>query len=182
MRSPSPLATVVVLTLALALVAAEGAGQAGGAGTRAVRIVQANAVEAPSVAQLNAVRRAHGLRPLRWSAQLARAARTHAASMGSRGYFTHSSADGTPFQHRIGRYYRPAARHLVVGETLYWRSPTAPPSDVITQWLASPVHRRILLDPEWREIGLEAVFVPAAGGVFGRRAVTIVVADFGAVR
>jgi uncharacterized protein YkwD len=179
MRRPSTLAALV---LALALVAAEGAAPAGGAEARAVRIVQANAVEAPSVARLNAVRRAHGLRPLAWSAQLARAARTHAAAMGRRGYFAHSSADGTPFQNRLGRYYRPGARHLVVGETLYWRSPTAPPRDVIAQWLASPIHRSIVLDPEWREVGLEAVFVPAAPGVFGGRAVTIVVADFGAVR
>lgn len=168
--------------LALSAVAAAGAAPAGSAEARAVRIVQANAVEAPSIARLNAIRRAHGLRPLAWSSQLARAARAHATSMGRRGYFAHTSADGTPFQYRLGRYFRPAARHVVVGETLYWRSPTAPPRDVIGQWLASPLHRRILLDPEWREVGLEAVFVPAAPGVFRRQPVTIVVADFGAVR
>jgi uncharacterized protein YkwD len=99
--------------------------------------------------------------------------------MGARGYFSHTSADGTPFARRLARFYARTARHFLVGESLYWRSPTAPPADVVARWLASPHHRAILLDPAWREIGLEAVRVPNGPGIFRGRAVTIVVADFG---
>jgi uncharacterized protein YkwD len=171
------------VVLALVALAAAGRGPApaqGAGGKSQARVLAANAVEAPTRAQLNAVRRAHGLRPVKFSSELAQAARAHAASMGARGYFSHDSADGTPFSKRLARFYARSARHFVVGESLYWRSPNAPPADVVARWLASPPHRAILLDPAWREIGLEAVRVPSAPGIFGGRAVTIVVADFGA--
>jgi uncharacterized protein YkwD len=180
MRSPAT--SLLALLLVLGLVAALEVAPAGGADRRVVRVLAANRVEAPARERLNAVRREHGLRPLAFSAQLARAARVHAVSMGRRGYFSHSSADGSSLARRLARYYRPSAQHLVVGETLYWRSPHASPGDVVTRWLQSPEHRHILLDPEWRDFALEAVYVPAAPGVFGGRPVTIVVADFGALR
>jgi uncharacterized protein YkwD len=46
-------------------------------------------------------------------------------------------------------------------------------------WLNSPPHRKNLLTPGWREIGLSAVHVAAAPGVFEGRETTIVTADFG---
>jgi uncharacterized protein YkwD len=49
-------------------------------------------------------------------------------------------------------------------------------------WLRSRPHRRNLLTPRWREIGLSAVHVAAAPGFFGGRTVTIVTADFGVRR
>jgi uncharacterized protein YkwD len=171
--------------VALALVALAAAGRApsqaqGAAAKQSISVLAANGVETPARIRLNAVRRAHGLRPLRFSSELAQAARAHAASMGARGYFSHTSADGTPFARRLARFYARTSRHFLVGESMYWRSPNAPPGDIVARWLASPAHREILLDPAWREIGLEAVRVPRAPGIFGGRAVTIVVADFGA--
>lgn len=175
-------ATALVVLVLVALAAAPGGPTPaqGAAGKQVVRIIAADAVEAPIRVELNAVRRAHGLRPVRVSPGLAQAARAHAASMGARGYFSHDSADGTSFSKRLARYYALSARHFVVGESLYWRSPNAPPADVVRRWLESPPHRAILLDPAWRELGLEAVRVPRAPGIFGGRTVTIVVADFGA--
>jgi uncharacterized protein YkwD len=43
----------------------------------------------------------------------------------------------------------------------------------------SPPHRANLLSPRWREVGLAAVHVGRAPGVYGGREVTIVTADFG---
>ncbi len=45
--------------------------------------------------------------------------------------------------------------------------------------MESPKHRENILTPRWREVGLSAVTVPAAPGVFGGRDVTIVTSDFG---
>ena len=47
-------------------------------------------------------------------------------------------------------------------------------------WLESPEHRRILLAPTWREIGVGVVRVRGAGGVYGRRDVYVLAAEFGA--
>ena len=46
-------------------------------------------------------------------------------------------------------------------------------------WMGSPGHRKNMLAARWREIGLSAVSVPAAPGVFGGRKVVLVTADFG---
>jgi uncharacterized protein YkwD len=170
--SLTPLRTTLC-AIALAL-AASTVAQAAGSGPAAVR--DANAIEAPLLAQVNAVRRDHALAPLRRSTALTRAAEAHARSMGRRGYFSHSSVDGTSPATRIRRYYR----GLMVGETLLWRSPDATAEQALQLWLDSPDHKAILLKSGFREIGLAAVHVEQAGGSFGGRDVTIVVADFGA--
>ena len=54
------------------------------------------------LAAVNRFRAAHGLVALRESAGLDRAARQHSPEMGQRGYFAHSSADGTVFWRRPG--------------------------------------------------------------------------------
>jgi uncharacterized protein YkwD len=45
--------------------------------------------------------------------------------------------------------------------------------------MASHGHRRNILAPGWREVGLSALTVPAAPGVFGGRDVVIITTDFG---
>jgi uncharacterized protein YkwD len=49
-------------------------------------------------------------------------------------------------------------------------------------WIGSPEHRRNLMTSRWRDLGVSAVTVPAAGGVFGGRQVTIITTDFGVRR
>jgi uncharacterized protein YkwD len=46
-------------------------------------------------------------------------------------------------------------------------------------WIGSPPHRANLLSRQWRQIGISAVAVARAPGVYGRRRVTIITADFG---
>jgi uncharacterized protein YkwD len=133
------------------------------------------------VGQVNAVRVAHGLVPLRVSPFLGAAANVHSTQMARLGYFSHNSANGSPFSSRIATYY-PAQgyRSWTVGENLLWASPDVGAGRALKLWLASPPHRANLLNPRWREIGLVAVHANRAPGVYGNAPTTIVTADFGA--
>jgi uncharacterized protein YkwD len=137
-----------------------------------------NALESGVLGQINTLRRQHGLAPLRLSVRLRAAADSHSASMASRGFFAHESADGTAFWRRVQRYY-PRSRYWSVGENLLWSSPDIDPAGALRMWLNSPPHRKNLLTARWREVGLSAVHVDSAPGVYGGSAVTILTADFG---
>ena len=131
------------------------------------------------VVSLNEARAAQGLPPLATSAELDASARVHALSMARRGYFTHESADGTPFWKRIQAFY-PAGGYArwSVGETLFWSRANAAAPSVIAAWLGSPEHRDILLG-DWTQVGIALVRVPTAPGMYGGGAALIAVADFG---
>jgi uncharacterized protein YkwD len=135
------------------------------------------------LSELNALRRQHGLIPLRRSSGLTAAARQHSAEMAKHGYFGHRSADGSSFDRRLARFYAPdGRRYWAVGENLVWSSPDLGAADALATWLNSPEHRRNLLTARWREFGLGAVHVVSAPGVYGGRPVTIMTADFGVRR
>jgi uncharacterized protein YkwD len=120
---------------------------------------------------------------LRESAALDRSARGHSLEMGRLGYFAHDSADGTSFWHRIQRYYpRRGSSYWSVGENLVWRSPNLSAAKAMNLWIASPPHLANLLSKQWRQIGVSAVGVAHARGVYGGRRVTIITADFGVRR
>jgi len=167
-----------LLAVALSLLAAT-SGTASAAGSASTVTAQ-DVLEAPLLAELNRVRADHGLHPLAASLPLARAADGHAASMGRLGYFSHTSANGTSFDRRIARFYPVSSSSLwKVGENLLWSSGELTPAEAVALWMASPGHRRNILDPAWRKIGISAVLVEAAGGLFGGRDVTLLVTDFG---
>jgi uncharacterized protein YkwD len=135
------------------------------------------------LAAVNKFRVAHGLVALHESAGLDRSARQHSLEMGRLGYFGHSSADGTVFWRRIKHYYS-ARNHSYwsVGENLLWESPSVGAAGAMKLWIASPPHLKNLLDPQWRQIGVSAVRVARAPGVFDGRTVTIITTDFGVRR
>ena len=129
---------------------------------------------------INTFRHSHGLRRLRLSQALTAAARQHSTEMAVRGYFSHSSADGSSFDRRIARYYPMGrGRYWAVGENLLWSSPTVDASGAMRMWKDSPAHRENLLGAVWRDIGVSAVHVLSAAGAYGGHEVTIVTADFG---
>jgi parallel beta-helix repeat protein len=134
------------------------------------------------VDDVNALRRAKGLAPLAVSPALAAAARFHSRSMARRGYFSHTSADGTPFSARIKRFYRPRRGTKVVGENILWASPALTADRALEMWLSSPPHRRVLLTHDFELVGIGAAYAQAAPGAFGGLDVVIVVADFAADR
>ena len=107
----------------------------------------------------NAERRAHGLQKLRVDPRLSKAARRHSRDMVRRGYFAHTGPSGDTFVQRIraAGYLSSAARWLV-GENLGWGSGAgASPGGIVNAWMASPEHRRILLRPDYRELGVGVV-------------------------
>jgi uncharacterized protein YkwD len=135
------------------------------------------------LAAVNRFRAAHGLARLHESPALDRAARQHSLQMGRDGYFAHTSADGTVFWRRIRRYF--SARNYSywsVGENLLWSSPSVSSRGAMKMWIASPEHLRNLLTARWRQIGISAVHVVGAPGIYHGMRVTIITADFGVRR
>lgn len=132
---------------------------------------------------VNRFRAGKGLPALRHSAALDRSARQHSVEMGRDGYFAHSSADGTVFWRRIRHYYGAKNySYWSVGENLVWESPSLTAAAALKLWIASPPHLANLLSKEWRQIGVSAVSVDQAPGVFGGRHVVIITTDFGVRR
>ena len=135
-------------------------------------------LESSVLGDINAFRAQHGLATLRLSTQLTAAARGHSQQMAHNGYFAHESADGSAFWKRLKRFYA-SAHYWSVGENLLWSSPDIDGARALRLWLASPEHRTNLMNPAWREIGVSAVHVAQAPGVYGGQDVTIVTTDFG---
>ncbi len=148
---------------------------------------RASAPKAPAMAtasallrDLNRVRVEHNLVPLRFSPDLTIAARSHAQAMSQRGYFGHDLL-GSPFDSWIQRFYSPHGfARWVAGENILWSTQPLTAGRAITFWMQSPGHRRNILDPAFREIGVATVDVPDAPGVYHGLDVTIAVTDFGA--
>jgi uncharacterized protein YkwD len=156
----------------------------GTAGATAERPAAAmRGLEQGVLTDLNSLRRQHGLVALRLSTRLSAAARQHSTEMAVQGYFSHDSYNGASFDRRIARFYPVGkSRFWSVGENLLWSSPDVDAARALDMWITSPEHKRNMLNSHWREIGLSAVHVDAAGGPYGGREVTIVTADFGVRR
>jgi uncharacterized protein YkwD len=168
------------LLLAVLVVLGISASGAHATGKPARTIASANQLEAEVLGQLNAIRRAHRLTPLKLSRPLSSAADTHSHAMGKFGFFAHESRDGSEFWRRVKRWYGPGGyRSWAVGENLLWSTGSLNAAAALKLWMASPPHRKNILTPRWREVGLSAVSVASAPGVYGGRDVTIVTSDFG---
>jgi uncharacterized protein YkwD len=171
-----------VVVLALALVAALVTGVRAHAAvadpqpTESPRSLET--LEGSVLERINGARKASGLRILRVSSGLRKAATAHARWLTRTGSFTHTAPNGASPTKRIRRYYR----GKLVGETLLWGSPTVDAEQALRQWLASPAHRNVLLDRRFREIGVGAVSAENAPGTYGGLDVTVVVADLGTPR
>ena len=118
------------------------------------------------VRELNAARAHHGLAPLRDDARLTRAATRHSREMVAHHDFAHESRDGSRFSRRIeAMRYMPRRGRWWVGENLAWgRGPDAAPEAVVQAWLRSATHRRVLLSPRYRRVGVGVARGTPAGG------------------
>jgi uncharacterized protein YkwD len=154
---------------------------AAGAASKPVRtLAAADQLESQVLAELNKIRRRHGLAPVRLSRPLSAAADAHSRAMGTLGFFDHDSRDGSEFWERVQRYYGPDGyKTWSVGENLLWSSGSLSASAALRLWMGSPGHRRNILTARWREIGLSALKVRSAPGVYGGRDVVIITSDFG---
>jgi uncharacterized protein YkwD len=142
-----------------------------------------DALDEAIVAQINVVRRSHGLPLLRLNEKLQRSSGGHSHAMGTYGFFAHESRDGTAFWKRIKRDYSGSGyRTWSVGETLAFSSENLGAVETVRMWMNSPPHRKVLLTATWRDIGISAVRVSSAPGDFEGDDVTLVTADFGVRR
>ncbi len=157
-----------------------GAGGASIAAEPSRTVAAANQLEGLVFVELNRVRQGHGLKPLRRSRPLAAAADAHSRAMGAHGFFAHESRDGSAFWTRVSRFYGSGGYgSWSVGENLLWSTPGLDAARALELWMASPGHRKNILTARWREIGLSAVTVTGAPGVYGGRDVVIITTDFG---
>ena len=170
-----------ILALAAALTLLSGFAAGATAASQPVRtLAAADQLEVNVLAELNKIRRQHGLVPLRLSKPLSAAADSHSRAMGTHGFFAHESRDGSEFWKRVQRFYAQRdSRTWSVGENLLWSSGGLTARAALDLWMKSPGHRRNILTARWRELGVSAVKVSAAPGVFGGLDVVIVTTDFG---
>jgi uncharacterized protein YkwD len=137
-------------------------------------------LQAQVLLAINELRRQKGLRELRLNGALSLAALGHSVSMAEHGFFRHTGWNGSSFWQRVKPRYRPLRNaYWSVGENLVWASPSLRADQAVEMWLSSPEHRRNLLAPAWREVGLGAVRALSAPGVYQGLDVSILTADFG---
>lgn len=117
--------------------------------------------------RMNAVRAAHGLRPLRVDPRLERAARFHSSEMLSSGVFAHGA-----FASRMARF---DVTGSLAGENLAWGvGAQGTAAGVVAAWLASPEHRANLLRPSFDRVGI----ADQLGSFEGWQGADVVTADF----
>jgi uncharacterized protein YkwD len=112
-------------------------------------------------ALVNATRAQHGLRPVRFVGILDRSSLLKAVAIRSCGSFSHTPC-GAPFT----RTFQQVGYGLrSVGENIAWGTGgSADPQAIVNAWLASPMHRAVLLSARWREAGVAAVEAPSLAG------------------
>jgi uncharacterized protein YkwD len=123
---------------------------------------------------LNRERALRGLAGLTESRRLRAAAFGYAGRMVRRQYFAH---DRTGMTRRIRRTgFLRHHRYWTIGENLGWGSGTiGAPAGMVRAWMASPPHRRNILNRSFRQIGIGVVAGVPLRGVHGATYVT----DFG---
>ena len=83
---------------------------------------------------------------------LQRAAELHSLDMAARDFFEHRNPDGV---HPDARIVRQGYPPILVGENLAWgETEKSTPAAIVELWMQSPGHRRNILEPGYREIGI----------------------------
>jgi uncharacterized protein YkwD len=112
--------------------------------------------ERAALCLINGQRRTRGLKPLRLNRALSAAARQHSRDMVQRHYFSHTTPDGSGPVQRVGRTgYLAPGRGWELGEDLAWGvGSRGSPQGIVSAWMHSPGHRKIILTPSYREVGI----------------------------
>jgi uncharacterized protein YkwD len=118
---------------------------------------------------VNTTRVQHGLRPLRPNGRLRIAADRQAADMVARGYFAHVTPEGRSVTDRVrATGYLAGSHDWVLGEDIGWGTSTlSTAAAIFDAWMHSPPHRRVILDRDFRQVGIgvaRGVPVPGQGG------------------
>ena len=103
---------------------------------------------------VNEERSKAGASPLEWSDELADVARAHSADMAENDYFSHTDLNGGSFSDRIDAagigIKSTGAENIAAG------SSTA--EAVMNQWMNSEGHRKNILNPDLRKLGVGLAF------------------------
>jgi uncharacterized protein YkwD len=134
-------------------------------------------VRSATLCLLNRQRARHGLRRLRAQRSLSNAATKYARLMVAKHFFDHVSPAGSTMAQRIQRTaYLHHTRAWSLGENLAWGAGMAStPAQIVNAWMHSPGHRRNILDPSFKEIGIGI----ALGAPTGQSAAATYVNEFG---
>ena len=129
---------------------------------------------------VNVERARHGLPMLHSSQELNIAADGHGADMVARRYFAHVSPEGASVADRArAAGYLGGSNDWALGEDIGWGTGSeSTPESIFQAFMNSPPHRRVILDRDFREIG---VGVAAGVPVSATGAGATFVLDFGEV-
>jgi uncharacterized protein YkwD len=154
------------LLLLVVLVCLPAAGQAAG------ETSYSGSTERSVLSLLNDVRHEHGLPAFVASSALRGAAREHSSDMLTHGYFEHNNPRES-FDKRIRRFLKSP----LVGENIAWGTGKyASAEGIVSLWMHSPPHRRIILMSTLRRVGLGV----ATGSFQGNPGAVMATADFSA--
>lgn len=106
-------------------------------------------IRAEMLAEVNAVRRKAGVPPVQLNRDLQEAAQAHAEDMLARGYFAHRSPSGTTVRERArkaGYDWRAIGENIAEGQRSV--------EEVMATWMTSPGHRKNILSPNFKELGI----------------------------
>jgi uncharacterized protein YkwD len=115
-------------------------------------------VERAVLCLVNGERAAAGLAPVERAGALELAAQRHASDMVARRYFAHVSPSGGTLDKRARRAGYLTRSCWALGEDLGWALPgVSSAAAVVDAWMASPKHRAVILDRDFRDAGIGLV-------------------------
>jgi uncharacterized protein YkwD len=121
--------------------------------------------EQATLCLVNRIRAAHRLKALRGNSVLTGVADSQVSSMVRRDWFADVRPTGqTPLALVGGTAYRAHAATIAVGQNIAWGTGSlSTPAQIVSEWMASPPHRAIILSGEFRDAGV--AISPALPGV-----------------
>jgi uncharacterized protein YkwD len=155
---PIPIAGVATVLVALAIGATSAKADSADCPNPMTPVAELSdvAVESSLTCLINQTRVLAGRPPVRTVATLANAASSYSTWMVLGGYFGHIGQGGSTVTTRLQYfgYLRPGSK-WIVGENLIWATgPESTPEAIVDDWLESPEHRRNLLRPGFRDVGV----------------------------
>ena len=111
------------------------------------------------LAAVNKERTQRGLHALRVNTALTKAARAHVRDMAHHSYFSHTSLNGASTSSRVRAfgYGMAGCTAWRTGEVLARvtnGTAVLDPQQVVAMWMRSPSHRKVLLTPSFRDVGV----------------------------
>jgi len=116
------------------------------------------AIDASTLCLIDQIRASYHLRPLRSNRELQGVASTQVSDMVHWNYFADNRPpDETPATLIKATRYGAHATSLATGQNIAWGTGAyATPAHVVSEWMASPPHREIILTAYFRDAGVSA--------------------------